>query len=367
MVFDQAFMPGREVAERLFVDAVRPLMREHAPDIPYAAALVGPGSEVPGYDTARSMDHDWGPGLTLFLADDALDAWSARLDTMFMDRLPDAIAGFPTRFREFADDPGIVQMASGEDGGMLAHRIRITSVPAFLQQQLGVRSTDEMDVATWLTVPEQALLEITAGVVFHDAPGALTVARAALAWYPDDVWRYRLAAAWTRIAQVEPFVGRAGEVGDDLGSQVIALSLVRDAMRLALLQERRYAPYAKWLGTAFASLPGSGELMPHLDRARHAREWQEREAGIVGAMVVLGRRQNDLALCDQVDPAPRSFWSRPFMVVGAQRFADALLNGVSDPAVRAIPAGLGGIDQYMDSTDALGNRQLRGPPLQRHH
>lgn len=164
---------------------------------------------------------------------------------------------------------------------------------------------------------------------------------------------------WTRIGQIEPFVGRTGELGDDLGSEVIAITLVRDAMRLALLQARRYAPYAKWLGTAFAALPIAGELMPHLDRARHAGAWDAREAGIVAAMAVLARHQNDLGLGAPVDPSPRPCWSRPYTVIGAQRFADALTAAITNPAVRALPAGLGGIDQYIDSTDALGNRELR--------
>ena len=50
-----------------------------------------------------------------------------------------------------------------------------------------------------------------------------------LAWYPDDVWLWLLACQWRRIDQEEPFVGRTAEVGDELGSRVIAARLVRDA------------------------------------------------------------------------------------------------------------------------------------------
>ena len=38
--------------------------------LPYAAALVGGGSQVLGYDTPMSTDHDWGPAVTLFLPED---------------------------------------------------------------------------------------------------------------------------------------------------------------------------------------------------------------------------------------------------------------------------------------------------------
>ena len=355
MMDEAPFLPGVELARRFFDSAVVHLMAKHAPGLPYAAGLLGTGSDVLGYDTARSMDHDWGPRLVILLREDDLPAWGQRLDRMLLECLPAEVAGFPSRFREFADDPGIVHMAI--DGDL--HRVAITSLPALLERHLGIRSAAEIDVAMWVTVAGQQLLELTAGTVVHDDLGELTRLREALAWYPDDVWRYRLAAQWKRIAQSEPFVGRAGEVGDDLGSHVVGMSLVRDVMQLALLQARCYAPYAKWLGTAFARLPVAAELTPWLDRARFATTWLEREAGIVGAVRVLAERHNSLGLTGQLDPSPRPFHDRPFTVIDAGRFAAALRDSIRDPAVRALPAHLGGIDQVMDSTDALVNADLR--------
>lgn len=356
---DGAFLPGQALARQLYDEAVRPLMDAHAAGLPYGAAFIGAGSDVLGYDTARSMDHDWGPRLTLFIPDDMSEKWVPRLEKMFLSELPERIAGFPTRFQEFANDPGIMHMAGGDGEGPLLHRIRITSAPAFLNETLGVRSMEDFDVPTWLTVPEQTLLELTAGVVFRDESGAIEAFRNRLAWYPKDIWRYRLAAAWKRIAQIEPFIGRAAEVDDDLGSQVIAVSLIRDVMRLALLQERRYAPYSKWLGTAFARIDIAAPLQRHLDAARFARSWLEREHQIVQAVAMLAERQNHLALCKHVDPTPRPFFSRPFTVIDAERFADALTQSIEAPEVKVMPLHLGGIDQYIDSTDALVNPEVR--------
>jgi hypothetical protein len=354
------FVPGRELARRFYTEAVLPIMDRHASGLLWGAALIGPGSEVLGFDTVRSMDHDWGPRLTIFLRHSDLDAWRPHLDEAFLRDVPDRVGGYATRFREFAEDPGVMHMAGSEDGeGELVHRVRITSMTAYLRETIGISSIDEMDVATWLAVPEQVLLEMTAGEVFRDDTRELEKMRTALAWYPDDIWRYRLAAAWKRIAQIEPFIGRAGEVEDDLGSQVIAMDIARDVMRLALLQERRYAPYAKWLGTAFARLEIAPALMPHLDLARFARTWQERERGAVEATSILAERHNALGLSGWVDPTPRQFFDRPFTVIDAERFADALAGAISDPAVRSLPSMLGGIDQYVDSTDALVNPAFR--------
>ena len=55
-------------------------------------------------------------------------------------------------------------------------------------------------------------------------------------------------------------MGRTAEVGDDLGSALIATRLARDLMRVCFLFARTYWPYAKWFGTAFARLPASDDL-----------------------------------------------------------------------------------------------------------
>jgi hypothetical protein len=63
------------------------------------------------------------------------------------------------------------------------------------------------------------------------------------------------------------FPGRAAEAGDPLGCRVLVARLVRDVMRLCLLLERRYAPYPKWLGTAFARLDSAATIGPLLAAA----------------------------------------------------------------------------------------------------
>lgn len=56
------FVPGLELSRILYEEAVRPVLDSAYPGLPYAAARVGSGSEVLGFDTARSADHEWGRG-----------------------------------------------------------------------------------------------------------------------------------------------------------------------------------------------------------------------------------------------------------------------------------------------------------------
>ena len=76
--------------------------------------------------------------------------------------------------------------------------------PAFLRVQLGIVLTNALRPVDWLLMSEQALLEVTTRAVYHDGLESLNRSRAQLAYYPEQVWFYLIAAAWKRIAQEEP-------------------------------------------------------------------------------------------------------------------------------------------------------------------
>lgn len=323
-----AFVNGIELSRRLYAGSVRPLLAHRYPGLAYTAALVGTGSEVLGFDTERSTDHDWGSRLQLFLGPEDFAAHGTDVERVL-------VAGCP------AD--AIVVVADLGD---------------WLAGRLGFNPLGRITMLDWLATPTQALAEVTAGTVHHDGLGRLHPVRQALAWYPDDLWRYLLACQWERLSEEEPFVGRCGEVGDELGSAVVAGRLVRDLMRLWLLMGRTYPPYAKWLGSAFARLPGAGPLGATLRAVLAATGWREREEQLVVAYETVARRHNDLSLTLPVDPRVRLFFDRPFRVLRGERFSQPLIASIADPAVRALPL-TGGIDQFVDSTAALTSRPDR--------
>lgn len=125
------------------------------------------------------------------------------------------------------------------------------------------------------------------------------------------------------------------EVGDKLGSRILAARLARDLIRLCFLIERRYAPYSKWLGSAFGQLDAAAEVQPSLERALAAAAYEEREAGLVDAYEVVARRFNALdVVTDIQEPTARSFYGRPFLVVMADRFATASFRAIEDVWLR---------------------------------
>src|SRR5207253_8543841 len=98
----------------------------------------------------------------------------------------------------------------------------------------------------------------------------------------------------------------------------------RDLMRLALLLDRRYPPYAKWLGTAFAATSDVDDLRAALTLAVHATTWTVREEHLCRAYTLAAARLNTLGLAAPVDPAVRGYHDRPFRVLGAGRVVAAL-------------------------------------------
>lgn len=353
-----AFMPGLQLNARFYTEIVRPLLDEHFPALAHSAALMGYGSDVLGYDTAMSTDHNWGPRFQLFLSPTDYDNQHEAIDQCLRDHLPHTFLGYAVNFSEpDLADGGVQRMDPGELQSV-RHLIEITTIPAFFQRYLALDPSAELAALDWLVLGEQKLLETTAGQVYHDGLDELVKLRAKFAYYPHDVWLYRLAAQWTRIAQEEAFMGRCGDVGDELGSHIVAARLVRDLMRLAFLLERRYAPYSKWFGTAFARLQCGPTLTPLLNRVLDTNPWQARQEPLCAAYVLLAEMHNALGVTEAVAPTITDYFSRPYQVIFAGRFAEATRKAITDERIKAIAADIGGVDQLVDCTDVSAQPHL---------
>jgi hypothetical protein len=230
------------------------------------------------------------------------------ISRMLEDLLPERFGEFPVRFPVTWDSS-------------VSHRVEVATVADFAVSRLGVDPTGGLSALDWLCVTGQSVLEVTAGPVFTDRTRALAPVQTLLAWYPPDVDRYVLAAG--------------------------------DLIWLAFALSRRWAPYAKWCGTAFRSLPVAARLGSLLDDAAAAARWRERENALASACEVLLEIQRERGL-----PAPKSavipFFDRPYRTVD-QAVPDGLLAGVADPDVARLPPSVGAIEQWADSTDVLSS------------
>jgi len=344
------FIPGAVLCERFFREAVRPLLADRFPRLDYSATRIDFGSDVLGFDTPQSRDHHWGPRFMLFLAEADLHQKDA-IDHQLAHRLPFEIAGYPTHFT-FPIDADVMTPTTSHP---IKHGVAITTARAFFLDYVGVDPAQPLGEIDWLLIPSQRLATIASGQVFHDALNVLEPARRALSWYPHDLWLYILAAQWQRIDQYEPFTARTGDVGDDLGSRLVAARQIADMMRLAFLLERRHAPYIKWFGTAFSRLACAAHLMPVFEDISNSRTWKQREEHLCRAWLIMQELHNALKVTPPIELGISQFYGRPYRVPRSGRFVEALRAAITSSAVRALPAHVGSVDQFADNTDVLDN------------
>ena len=71
-----------------YVDIVKERLEKEYPDLEYAAALIGRGSEVLGFDDEMSTDHHWGPRLQIFLKEGDYEKFQSPMKSFFSKNLP---------------------------------------------------------------------------------------------------------------------------------------------------------------------------------------------------------------------------------------------------------------------------------------
>jgi hypothetical protein len=168
---------------RLFYwDVIRPLLSERFPDLVYSAGLLGSGSDVLGFDTAVSTDHEWGPRGLLFLRDEDYVGLAPAIDAVLRRELPTTFRGFSTSFGP-SDGSGVRSMAPSEPG-RIEHHVELHTLRGFVQRELGVEPDAQLSARDWLTFLEQRLLHVTAGAVYYDGLQALAGLRERFIYYP---------------------------------------------------------------------------------------------------------------------------------------------------------------------------------------
>ena len=259
-------MNGMELATEYFKTCGLPMLEEQFPEVlPYlAAGFLGSGSECFGYDDETSRDHDWEPGFCLFLpGEDVVDRRTAF-------QLERAYAKLPRDFKGFSRS--LMQPVGGMRRGVLR-------LSEFLEDKVG-SPAPSLTLQQWLTVPSQALAEVTNGTVWFDNYGALTAARSELAHYPEEVRRKKLAGHLLLMAQSGQYnYMRCIEHGERAAAQLAAGEFVRHAISACFLLAQVYEPYYKWSFRALRALPAD---RPETSQLKHAETTVRPETSQLG-------------------------------------------------------------------------------------
>ena len=341
-------MNGLELSRAYFSEAIRPILAERVPEISqsYAAALLGWGSDVLGNDDELSRDHEWGPRCLLFVPGSLIRHKGKVLDELNR-HLPMEFKGHATRFVTDTANP-TVRVPTRDSAGRV--HIEVTTCDEYLTQSIGT-VVPKSDIE-WLTIPEQTLLELTRGEVFRDGFGELTRQRTYYAYFPLDVWKYRLAYTWQAFGWDIDLIGLCAMRGDILSARYGVSMSAYWIMRLVFLLNRRYCPlYVKWFHREFYKLGHlAGEIGPVLEDSYRMDDLALVPGRLTAACDLLIEHQDSLGLLPNCADMPHRSY-RGFAYAECQAIANRIKDSV-EGELRDVSLD-GALDQWVGNYDLL--------------
>lgn len=212
-----------------------------------AVGLTGEGSDCFGFDDEISTDHDYAPGFCMWLTAKDFEEIGERLQAEY-DKLIAA---------HVAESPNNVHISS---------RRGVFRINDFYNQLLSSNCDYEAGETDFCDVEEQALAAAINGAVFEDKLGVFSAVRKNLAYYPDNVWRAKLAGAVHEFSQyAQSNYSRMMARKDYITADICKLKAVESTLDLIYLLNRQYAPYYKWKRKGAEKLKLSAKLLPLLE------------------------------------------------------------------------------------------------------
>ena len=245
-------MKGLELSKAFYLEHGAPMIAREFPELEgvLAIGLAGSGSECFGYDDSLSEDHDFEPGFCIFLPDESV------IDSRAAFRLERAYSKLPREFCGYRRSD-LSPVGSNRHG--------VIRIEDFLLERTGSRD-GALSVAEWFSLPEQSLLEVVNGEIFRDDSQYFCGIRRALAYFPPDVRKKKLAGQLLLMGQSGQYnYKRCIERGESGAAALAAGEFVRSAMSAIFLLNSRYMPYYKWSFRALRSLPLLSELEGELE------------------------------------------------------------------------------------------------------
>lgn len=278
---------GLEISRDFINTTLLPVLREHLPGHfgQLAVAVIGTGSDVLGLDDEISRDHHWGPRANVMYPRAEAALVQTDLDRVLSSELPAEFQGHP------------LNVNIGNLTGV-CHCVLEDFFGRFLAtEQLPTSDED------WLMLCEVDLFHVTSGEVVYDGPGEVTARRTALAYYPDPIWKKRIADWCMYVSGREsPYnLHRVSKRNDDLTCTIYLGQCIKRLMELCFTLNRQYAPYTKWLNVCFRGLPKyADQLAPIIDDTMRSTDWAQRVRLLIDANYVIADGIAELGLTDAV-------------------------------------------------------------------
>lgn len=272
-------MNNLQQCRQFYRDYFAPVIHQRFPEDEsrIAVGVVGEGSDCFGFDDEISKDHDYGIGLCIWLTDEDYEklaealqqAYEQVLTQYHQDRQRDAAA---TDRQQIQSVPLFIDNRRGVFRiGEFYHRLLGVELPQELcLQQSGEKGPDStylLPDSFWNDISEDKLAVAVNGEVYRDDMGAFTgIRNVLLSYYPDAVWKRRLAVELYHFSQnAQSNYARMMARKDYVTANLCVMQAVKSTMAIVYLLNRKYAPYYKWMRRGMQQLEILSELGQILD------------------------------------------------------------------------------------------------------
>lgn len=243
---------------RFYDEKVKCLIHDRFPEYEsrIAVGIAGEGSDCFGYDDGISKDHDFGTGVCLWLSGEDMDRIGRSLQEAYDGLVNEKERSYYTE--------------------RLRQRRGVMSIHDFYSNILMIDcNTDECRLSEedWLSLDHSCLATAVNGEIFRDDAGDFTrFRRLLLDYYPERVWRVRIASAMHEYsASLQVNYQRCMARGDVVAAEICRITGMNTAMELFFLMKRRYMPYYKWSYRALCELDKEGTFASRINELAHLK------------------------------------------------------------------------------------------------
>ncbi|MEM7131838.1 MAG: DUF4037 domain-containing protein [Chloroflexota bacterium] len=242
------------ISREFFEAVVYPILMTHFPEETKQSAfgIFGYGSEALGLDDEYSRDHHWGLRIDALMPDEIYKNRHQAIMETISANLPESFQGHSLR-----------------EGHLAGAGLAPDSLSAYLTRTIGLDHAPQSHIE-WLNIPEEDIIHIINGEVWHDPSGEFSTIRRTFAnYYPEPV-RLRRIAHWCRYCSGMGTYAlkRAILRNNDFYAVTRFSNALRLSVQLAFLLDKHYFPYDKWIMAYFKELPRLYESMgPLVDEA----------------------------------------------------------------------------------------------------
>jgi len=253
-----------DISRQFFGEIVRPVLEKQFPaeTARTAFGIFGYGSDAMRLDDEYSRDHHWGLRIDALMPPEVFETRRQEMMSALSAALPATYRGHAIR-----------------EGHVSGHGMAPESLDSFLKRTIGITHPPATAVE-WLNIPEEDIVHVINGEVWHDPAGQFTAIRQKLsAYYPEPVHLRRIAH-WCRYYSGfgSYALKRALLRNEEYFAAVAFGKAIRWGVQLAFLVEKQYFFYDKWIMKFLKKLPRLGTPMTPLveEACRLSTSWERK-------------------------------------------------------------------------------------------